>query len=184
MKYILRHVMMITALFFSMQLVQCHEWPQDTDDHFFEDQERGTRSYHGATYDTVTGAEHSPFMFTTSILGHSLRATSFLLGHMHAAGQDGAACDYFMEHMDRFCEQILNLYVLCHKAFYSVGRQLQDTSEKSGYLTEEIEHLRQRMIVLSEAFESLVGNEQSHEISTVLVTLRILINKTGHLLAL
>jgi hypothetical protein len=183
MKYVLRQVTVMMVLFFSVHLVTCQEGTHDTDNHWTEGQERVLRSHHGATYDMVTGAEHSPFMFTTSPLGHSLRATSILLGQIHEAAEDSAAYEYFMEHLDCFCEQILNLYVLCHKAFCSAGRQLHAGSEKSGYLTEEIEHVRQRLIVLSEAFESLVA-EQSHERSAVLVNLHILINKTGHLLAL
>lgn len=184
MKYVLRNVIVMTALFFSMNLMYGHGWSQDADEQSFEDQEYVVRSYHGATYDMVTGIEHSPFMFTTSQLGHALRATSFLLGQIHAAADESIAYEHFMEQLDRFCEQILNLYVLCHKGLCSVERQVQGGSEKSGYLIEEIEHLQERLIVLSQAFESLVGTQQSHETSTVFVTLHILINKTGHLLAL
>ena len=184
MKFVLRRVMVVMVLFFSMGLLKSHDWPQDANDQGFMAEESGERSYHGATYDMVTGVEHSPFMFTTSSLGQSLRATSFLLGHLYEASEDVSVREQMMEEMDSFCEKILNLYVLCHAALRSVERQLHDAPEKSGYLVEEVEHLRQRIVVVSECFSSLVDTAQSHEISTVLVTLNILVNKTGRMLAL
>ena len=176
--------MVVVVVFFSMGLLRANEWPQETNEHLYAQEESNGRSYHEATYDMVTGVEHSPFMFTTSSLGQSLRATSFLLGHLYEASEDVSVREQMIEEMDSFCEKILNLYVLCHEALRSVERQLHDAPEKSGYLVEEVEHLRQRIVVLSECFEALVENVQSHEISTVLVTLTILVNKTGRMLAL
>jgi len=184
MKYKVRQIIVVMVLFFSMGLLRSQDWLQESNEYGFVAEETGGRSYHGATYDMVTGAEHSPFMFTTSSLGQSLRATSFLLGHLYEAAEDASVCRQMMEEMDSFCEKILNLYVLSHEALRSVERQLHDTPEKTGYLMEEVEHLRQRMVILSECFSSLVDTAQSHEISTVLVTLNILINKTGQMLAL
>ena len=176
---------MVVVLIVSMN-VRSQEWVQDglQDSEVCAIKESGGRSYHGATYDLVTGAEHSPFMFTTSSLGHSLRATSFLLGHVYEAAEDSLVREQILETMDSFCEKILNLYVLCHEALRSVEQQLDDAPEKSGYLLQEVEHLHQRMLVLSDYFGALVDDAQSHEISTVLVTLNIIIKKTGQMLAL
>ncbi len=185
MKYIVRQVMVVMALFFSMALVKAgDEWAQETNEHLYIDAESGGRSYHGATYDMVTGEQHNPFMFTTSSLGQSLRATSSLLGHLHEASENGAVREQMMEDMESFCEKILNLYVLCHEALRSVERQVHNAPEKSGYLVEHVEHLRQRLVAVSEYFACLVDTEQSHEISTVLVILNSLIKKTGQMLAL
>ena len=184
MKYVLRRAIVVMGLFFSMGLLKSQDWPQDDNDQNFTIKESDKRSYHGATYDMVTGVEQSPFMFTTSSLGQSLRATSFLLGHLYEALENVSAREQMMEEMPNFCEKFLNLYVLCHEALRSVERQLHNEPEKFGYLMEEVEHLSQRIALLSECFSSLVATVQSHEISTVLVTLTILVNKTGRMLAL
>ncbi len=181
MKYVLRRVVVVGLVFAASTIKPSQELYQEII-------EQGPfqlngRSYHAATYDTVTGVEHSPFVFTTSSLGQSLRATSFLLGHLYAAAEDSSVRDQMMDDMEDFCEKILNLYVLCHEALRSVSHQLHDAPEKSSYLVEEIEHLQQRIMVLSDCFEALVETAQSHEISTVLVTLRIIINKTRQMLA-
>ena len=182
MKYVLRQVMVVMVLF-SMGFVRSNDWPQETDEHLYADAESGGRSYHGATYDMVTGVEHSPFMFTTSSLGHALRATSFLLGHLYEASDDASVREQLLEEMDSFCEKILNLYVVCHEALRSVERQLHNAPEKSGYLLEEVEQLHQRIVVLSECFAALATVE-GHEISTVFVTLNMIIKKTGQMLVL
>lgn len=144
----------------------------------------GSRSYHGATYDTVTGQEDNPFMFTTSPLGRALRATSFLLGYLYAGVEDSGIREHLMEDMDGFCEKVLNLYVLCHEAQRYVHRQLEENPDKAGYLLEELEHLRRRIFLLSENFAVLVGDLHSPEISTITVTLTTIAKKTGQMLAL
>ena len=185
MKYVLRRVTVMMVLFFSMGLLKASdEWYQETSEQLYADAESGGRSYHGATHDMITGGEHNPFMFTTSSLGHSLRATSSLLGHVYAAVEESSVREQLMENMDDFCENILNLYVLCHEAVRSVECQLDDAPERSGYLLEHVEHLHQRVLVLSDYFGALVENAQSHEISTVLVTLNMIVKKTGRMLAL
>ena len=180
MKYVLRRVAVL-MLFFLMGSVRSNDWPQETNEPLYSDEESGGRTYHGATHDIMTGTEHSPFMFTTSSLGLSLRATSFLLGHLYEASDDPVVREQLMEEMESCCEKILNLYVICHEALRSVERQLHNAPEKSGYLLEEVEQLHQRIVVLSECFSSIVGSAESHEISTIFVTLNMLIKKTGQM---
>jgi hypothetical protein len=185
MKYILRRVMVV-AMVFSLDVIGSNEWPHEVNEHLYADEESGGRSYHGAMHDMMTGSELSPFMYTNTMssVGLSLRATSFLLGHLYAAAEDTFVRDQMMGNMDSFCENILNLYVLCHEAVRSVERQLDEVPERSGYLLEQVEHLHQRVVVLVDYFGALVDDTQSHEISTVLVTLNKILKKTGQMLAL
>ncbi len=162
------------------------EWEMPTyaqhDTYEFISLQKG-RSHHASTYDVVLQEEHHPFLFTPSPLGNALRLSSYLLGELYAAAEDGAIYDHVVEQLDRLSYRVLDLYALHHEAQKDVVHQLQIMPEKQGYLLPEVAHLQERIERLSSMFMHVMGSINNEYVSTIRVTLRRMSQKTDQLLA-
>lgn len=144
------------------------------------------RSYYGAPSDIIMHGQDQmhPFAFTSSPLGHALRLSSRLLGELCATHDDQLIKDEILRDMNGFCDLALDLSTLCDVAILYVRNQIAVMPEKQNYFCEEVNHFRQKVIMLTEQFLHLIeGQEFLPEIITTCVVFDRIVKKTGELIS-